>query len=44
MKERRLHVSDIENTFHKHLELYGANQRELSSLQLEYIIKSDNTT
>ena len=35
-------MSDIENILKEHLEL-GANQRELSSLQLEYIIKSDAT-
>ena len=37
-------MSDTENILKEHLELYGANQRELSSLQMEYIIiKSDAT-
>ena len=47
VKERRWHVSDIENILKDHQDLYGANQRELSSLQLEtiyIIIKSDNAT
>ena len=44
MKERRGHVSDIENILKEHQELYGGNQRELSSPQLEYMIKSDNAT
>ena len=30
-------VSDIENILKDHQDLYGANQRELSSLQLEII-------
>ena len=34
----------MENILKEHQEIYGANQRELSSLQLEYIIKSDNAT
>ena len=37
VKERRWHVSDIENILKDHQDLYGANQRELSSLQLEII-------
>ena len=44
MKERRWHVSEIENMLKEHQEICGANQRELNSLQLEYIIKSDNAS
>ena len=32
-----MYVSDIENILKDHKDLYGANQRELSSLQLEII-------
>ena len=44
VKERRWHVSGIENILKENQEIYGANQRELSSVQLEYVIKSDNAT
>ena len=37
-------MSDIENILKEHQEIYGANQRELSFLELEYMIKSDNAT
>ena len=43
MKERRWHVSEIENILKENQKIYDANQRKLNSLQLE-LVKSDNAT